>query len=405
MLSFSFVTDNSLLYFVVICMLILFSVIHHDKDQLNSSTKISINVSYLLLLHSIAYAAFCVLFYVNERYSLGNIKAIRFALVLLGLLTNYISFVYPYLFLFLIRQFHNRCTFVRGRNFVIFTGFFVLCTLMFFAAIGYTTCLVYLEAPLSTLFLHNLDDAIVFAGIISFVVALPDFNRFIYNLLQGTFYSKKAIIVALFAILYLQLILLPLNFMFYAPVMYMFSMILVYVIHVTSQQKQISVDFLTGMNNRNSLMKYLERLFVKRSELDGSFKLLVITIDNFKNLNNNYGHDEGDKMLIKVADILKQSAPTTGLFLCRFMRDQFVAVMHETPEFGVTDYIDRLNKNAEGFNNVRDVNFELSLSVGYVAYSHDLKDIDSFISEAEENLYRQQELKRINRLKEQTLSF
>jgi diguanylate cyclase (GGDEF)-like protein len=276
---------------------------------------------------------------------------------------------------------------------------------MFFAAIGYTTCLVYLEAPLSTLFLHNLDDAIVFAGIISFVVALPDFNRFIYNLLQGTFYSKKAIIVALFAILYLQLILLPLNFMFYAPVMYMFSMILVYVIHVTSQQKQISVDFLTGMNNRNSLMKYLERLFVKRSELDGSFKLLVITIDNFKNLNNNYGHDEGDKMLIKVADILKQSAPTTGLFLCRFMRDQFVAVMHETPEFGVTDYIDRLNKNAEGFNNVRDVNFELSLSVGYVAYSHDLKDIDSFISEAEENLYRQQELKRINRLKEQTLSF
>ncbi len=255
------------------------------------------------------------------------------------------------------------------------------------------------------MFLHNLDDAIVFAGIISFVVALPDFNRFIYNLLQGTFYSKKAIIVALFAILYLQLILLPLNFMFYAPVMYMFSMILVYVIHVTSQQKQISVDFLTGMNNRNSLMKYLERLFVKRSELDGSFKLLVITIDNFKNLNNNYGHDEGDKMLIKVADILKQSAPTTGLFLCRFMRDQFVAVMHETPEFGVTDYIDRLNKNAEGFNNVRDVNFELSLSVGYVAYSHDLKDIDSFISEAEENLYRQQELKRINRLKEQTLSF
>ncbi len=105
MLSFSFVTDNSLLYFVVICMLILFSVIHHDKEQLNSSTKISINVSYLLLLHSFAYAAFCVLFYLNERYSLGNIKAIRFALVLLGLLTNYISFVYPYLFLFLIRQF------------------------------------------------------------------------------------------------------------------------------------------------------------------------------------------------------------------------------------------------------------------------------------------------------------
>ena len=82
MLSFSFVTDTSLLYFVVICMLILVSVIRHDKSRLNSSTRISINAAYLLQLHSVAYAAFCILFYVTEKYHLGNIKGIRFALVM-----------------------------------------------------------------------------------------------------------------------------------------------------------------------------------------------------------------------------------------------------------------------------------------------------------------------------------
>ena len=129
MLSFSFVTDTSLLYFVVICMLILFSVIRHDKSQLNSCTRISINAAYLLLLHSVAYAAFCILFYLTEKYSLGEIKEVRFALVIIGLLTNYMSFAYPYLLLFFIRRFHNRATYVRGANFRIFTGFFIICTL------------------------------------------------------------------------------------------------------------------------------------------------------------------------------------------------------------------------------------------------------------------------------------
>lgn len=402
MLSFSFVTDTSLLYFVVICMLILCSVIHHDKPRLNSCTRISINAAYLLLLHSVAYAVFCILFYVTDKYHLGNVKGIRFALVIIGLLTNYMSFVYPYILLYLIRHFYSRNTYVRGSNFRIFTTFFILCTLIFFAAIGYTTCLVYLEAPLSTVFLHNLDDAIVLAGIISFAVALPDFHKFIYQLLQGTYFSRRGIYIALGAILYLQFLLLPLNFLFYAPVMYMFTVILVYVIHVISQQKEVSVDFLTGMNNRNSLMKYLDRLFIKRSELDASFKLMVITIDDFKNLNNNYGHEAGDKTLISVANCLKSAAPANGMFLCRFLRDEFVAVIHEVPEFNIEDYINILNKKISELNSIRNDNIELSLSIGYVAYSHDLKDQNSFIHEAKANMFKQQELKRITKIREST---
>ena len=130
MLSFSFVTDTSLLYFVVICMLILCSVIHHDKPRLNSCTRISINAAYLLLLHSVAYAVFCILFYVTDKYHLGNVKGIRFALVIVGLLTNYMSFVYPYILLYLIRRFYSRNTYVRGSNFRLFSTFFILCTLM-----------------------------------------------------------------------------------------------------------------------------------------------------------------------------------------------------------------------------------------------------------------------------------
>ncbi len=404
MLSFSFVTDTSLLYFVLICMLILCNIIQHDKDQLNSSTRISINASYLLILHSVAYTVFCVLFYLDERFAFGECREYRFAMVTFGLMTNYISFVYPYILLYLIRRFYSRSTFVRGSNFRVYTAFFFICSMLFFIAIGYTTCLVYMDAPLSTLFLHNLDNAVVIAGIISFIVALPDFHSFIHSLLSGTYFSERAIRVMLFFILYLQLILLPLNFLFYAPVMYMFTVILVYVIHVISQQKHISVDFLTGMNNRNVLMQYLEKLFVKRSELDSSFKLMVITIDDFKELINNYGHQAGDKMLISVSECLKKSAPATGLFLCRYLKDEFVAVIHEVPEFNINDYITRLENKVAEYNNIRAANtFELSLSIGYVAYSHDLKNLNSFIHEAKVNLYKQQELKRINKIRENSM--
>ena len=173
-------------------------------------------------------------------------------------------------------------------------------------------------------------------------------------------------------------------------------------IHVISQQKEVSVDFLTGMNNRNSLMKYLDRLFIKRSELDASFKLMVITIDDFKNLNNNYGHEAGDKTLISVANCLKSAAPANGMFLCRFLRDEFVAVIHEVPEFNIEDYINILNKKISELNSIRNDNIELSLSIGYVAYSHDLKDQNSFIHEAQANMFKQQELKRITKIREST---
>ncbi len=185
--------------------------------------------------------------------------------------------------------------------------------------------------------------------------------------------------------------------------MYMFTVILVYVIHVISQQKEVSVDFLTGMNNRNALIKYLEKLFIKRSELDASFKLMAIGIDDFKNLNNNYGHEAGDRMLITVSDCVKQAAPSTGMFLCRYVRDEFVAVIHEVPEFTIQDYIDRLENKVADVNRIRTDKFELSLSIGYVAYSHDLQNLNSFIHGAKVSLDKQQELKRINKIKESSL--
>ena len=83
---------------------------------------------------------------------------------------------------------------------------------------------------------------------------------------------------------------------------------MVFVMQLISQDRAVSVDFLTGLNNRKELMRYLGRLFEKTDELDQNLGLIFIDINDFKGINDTYGHNQGDKALLTVASCLKKAA-------------------------------------------------------------------------------------------------
>ena len=92
------------------------------------------------------------------------------------------------------------------------------------------------------------------------------------------------------------------------------------------------MDDLTGIANRRSFNRYIERTYPKQAQL----ALVVADIDNFKCFNDTYGHMQGDDALKAVADTLAALAAENGLYVARFGGEEFViADTDKTPvEFG-----------------------------------------------------------------------
>jgi len=96
----------------------------------------------------------------------------------------------------------------------------------------------------------------------------------------------------------------------------------------------LNEDQLTGLPNYRGFLKYIQQ-----KEDASKFAMLFIDLDNFKNINDTFGHDQGDEVIRQIAQHLKAKLPT-GNFLCRRSGDEFIAVLdvHEP----IADFQDKL---------------------------------------------------------------
>ena len=83
----------------------------------------------------------------------------------------------------------------------------------------------------------------------------------------------------------------------------------------------LNEDQLTGLPNYRAFLE-----FVQTKEAGSPFAVLYIDLDNFKNINDTFGHDQGDDVIRQIAQHLKATLPT-GNFLCRRSGDEFIAVL------------------------------------------------------------------------------
>ncbi len=80
-----------------------------------------------------------------------------------------------------------------------------------------------------------------------------------------------------------------------------------------------NTDFLTGLNNRRNLMEYLENIYTHDDVI-----LIMMDLDNFKNVNDTFGHEAGDRALVKTAETLRECFPEE--FISRMGGDEFLVV-------------------------------------------------------------------------------
>lgn len=106
-------------------------------------------------------------------------------------------------------------------------------------------------------------------------------------------------------------------------------LLLVIIKLLTKTMNLATYDSLTGVYNRATYISKMDSLLKKRK--NNRIGLLLIDLDNFKLVNDQYGHAEGDKILIETARVLNQAVKDKG-FVVRFGGDEFAIVLYDTDE-------------------------------------------------------------------------
>ena len=146
-----------------------------------------------------------------------------------------------------------------------------------------------------------------------------------------------------------------------------------------------SRDFLTGLYNRRHFFMVMEPYFVEAINRDEEFVLALIDIDNFKSINDTYGHDVGDQVIIHVAEIIRSNVQYQDV-LSRFGGEEFCLVLKNTTREKALEILERIRQRISltPFTIEPEQEVFLSVSIG-AALEHD-NSLNDTINEADSQL-------------------
>lgn len=154
----------------------------------------------------------------------------------------------------------------------------------------------------------------------------------------------------------------------------------------------ISQDALSGVNNRVSFNKYINNVFVNKDH-NAAF-LVFMDVDKFKQINDTYGHLEGDDAIAIVGKTLKSIAGESNSFVARLGGDEFVMVIHSDSEEYVNKIINAVTYELEERLIFSDKQYEITLSTGYVFVSPEEHNIKALLALADEKMYEHKQAKK-----------
>ncbi len=150
-------------------------------------------------------------------------------------------------------------------------------------------------------------------------------------------------------------------------------------------------DSLTGLFNRKMLNEYISQWSHesipsrRQSDLEEEIIVIYMDVNNFKTINDMYGHREGDKALVAISAKLKNIFRNDDL-LFRIGGDEFLTIIKVTTHENTSHIIERIDRNLTGtFYSTPDGNIRISISHGIT--KGQVKEIDSLINEADRLMY------------------
>jgi diguanylate cyclase (GGDEF)-like protein/putative nucleotidyltransferase with HDIG domain len=145
-------------------------------------------------------------------------------------------------------------------------------------------------------------------------------------------------------------------------------------------------DYLTGLANARSLFLRLDSELSRCDRARQPLTVLVCDLDGFKQVNDRYGHLEGNKVLRYVADSLRENCREYD-YVARMGGDEFVLLLPGTDEESIQQRVAELGAIATKAGELSGVDF-LSMSIGQASYPHDGTDAEQLLAEADRRMYK-----------------
>ncbi|AFY79623.1 MAG: diguanylate cyclase [Hydrococcus sp. C42_A2020_068] len=156
-------------------------------------------------------------------------------------------------------------------------------------------------------------------------------------------------------------------------------------------EKLVNTDPLTGVANRRALLAFGEREFNRAKRYAHPFSVLAIDIDRFKQINDTYGHDIGDRVLIAMSRSITQYLRQVDCF-GRFGGEEFLVFLPETEELQATKVAERIRKRiAKNSLQVAEQTVTITISIGIATYQPGDGTLDAIIKRADRSLYSAKE--------------
>ena len=169
------------------------------------------------------------------------------------------------------------------------------------------------------------------------------------------------------------------------PVFCFWCTLIILFVYLNLQNLLISTDTLTSLNNRNQLERYLQQ-----SREFKDYYVIMVDVDHFKQINDTYGHVEGDKALVLVSNALKKACDRLGksVFLCRYGGDEFLMVVPtDMPGFIVRMIQECLREQIQNRKGTQ--YYSVEASIGYAEWDGKPSSFKESVVNADRMMYEE----------------
>ncbi len=166
------------------------------------------------------------------------------------------------------------------------------------------------------------------------------------------------------------------------------STILMVTFHVKLMQTEISVDSLTGLNNRGALTRFIAQSGDSHVE-DSHTYVIMMDINSFKLINDTFGHAEGDRALTIIAKALKSvaKAKNTVMFLGRYGGDEFIMIVKSESVESLESLIEELRSRISKECVDSKTPYIISIAAGYDEILNESDSFKNCIQRADQKMY------------------
>lgn len=157
-------------------------------------------------------------------------------------------------------------------------------------------------------------------------------------------------------------------------------------------------DPITGLPNARALRLEFDKEVKRAARSDSSFQILMLDLDGFKAVNDNYGHKVGDRMLTALGGVIRNELRDYD-FLARYAGDEFVALIPDTQSDSISELCKRIESAVDSFG--IDVaggeTAKVGVSIGSAAYPASGESFDQLIISADKAMYSEKARRKAER--------